>query len=128
MDSVKKLTFDYHANVLLNTKPIETAMDLDLSPTWKLAGRGEPRRIPKHPAYCHICCIEDKDLEVANTVRGERWCEKFHSHDPTFKCYHKEFLDNANVDRLRNDFSFHRNELKYLIPELELHWKRSKIN
>lgn len=126
MEKVRELTKADVAKSVLDSYPIKSAMDSDLSATWKLCARGGAAKRKKYP--CTMCAVCDESLEKANAVPCERWCLQLHRDKANFKCYHHEFLDPSTIEDLQVKLNRYREEIKYLIPELNIISTKSKIN
>lgn len=124
ISDVRKLTETEHAQSELQCMPIESAMDSDLSATWKLCGKGGATKVKLFP--CHMCSIEDTELVRPNALPCLTWCKE--RHPPGFKCYHKDFLDTATVAKLRSQLVVCKEEFKFATEDVEKICYRSKMN
>ena len=119
IEEIQQLTNDEVAAKLLNgAKGLEAKLNADLSAIWKVGGVGHAvKRGEGHP--CHICAIQDKDLEIHNAVRCDKYCNELHLDKENCNCYHQKFLDPDAVENLRKELEDVKAEISGIISKFD---------
>jgi hypothetical protein len=69
----------------------------DLSATWKGTGKGGACKVCTY--FCACCATQSNNVQKANPVLCERWCQLQHGEEHGWSCFHKEFLTEEVVSR-----------------------------
>jgi hypothetical protein len=73
----------------------------DLSATWKGTGKGGACKVCSY--FCSCCSTHSDNVQKANPVLCERWCQIQHGNKPGWSCFHKEFLTDEVVLRQESE-------------------------
>lgn len=114
------------SKLLGNLKPLEIAMNSDMSATWKGLGQGGAAKVCNMP--CHCCPIESDNLAVGTRHRCTRFCQQeLHQDRDNWLCYHHEFLTEANLAQMTEELKHVGDLIGSLLPELESIAMNSKL-
>jgi hypothetical protein len=102
-------------------------INTDMSATWKILGIGYGMK--SHDGNpCHVCPIQDKDVDAYNAVKCTKWCSNLRNGDEQVNCYHQHFLDKTTIQKFRNDLQIVREELQPLLDRFQEVKEESFIN
>jgi hypothetical protein len=63
-----------------------------------------------------------------NAEKCDKWCRDLHDNDDSWKCYHHEILNTANVERLKLELETLNNEISHIIPRLNVVASKTSFN
>jgi hypothetical protein len=94
-----------------NERSVDVSLEsvcTDMSAQWKGTGKGGACKVANK--FCSCCATDSKDVHRANPSLCTRFCLEYHSEEPGWSCYHKDFLTEEAIDRQETELENMLNE------------------
>lgn len=86
-------------------------MNANMSAHWKALGKGGAAKVHNHP--CHCCNIHSNYLAAPSNLVDCKFCDQYGDNLPEgHKCYHREFLDDDQIDGMKAELDEVRLQLE----------------
>jgi hypothetical protein len=82
-------------------KPLDIAVNTDMSGTWKLLDTGGAFKNARYP--CINCAVISEEGHKPNDTLCDRWCRELHMERENWHCYHHEMLCTETVNEMQEE-------------------------